>query len=298
MAGFRPWRKVKLQVISTERWMTTGGEDVADSSSLAQVGGHGAWDKEQAMQVSKKGLVLKPIQGDARGQREAEFFRTISNSTDPDVRAFLEFMPHFHGVSKRKKSDGAPGEFIMMENLTNNLSKPCIMDIKIGARTWGPDASEAKRKQQDASYAATKTAFGFSVPGLSSFKGENKDCSVSKAKDYGKQLTADNIHEMLELYLDISTNPEIARKIAGVFVEKLKKIQSLFESQRSFHFFASSLLFVYDAEAVQNNIDTEELSNLVNLKMIDFAHVWPADGEIDNNYLRGVNSLIQLFSSV
>merc|ERR1719507_850372 len=112
---------------------------------------------------------------------------------------------------------------------------------------------------------------------------------------------------MLELYLDISTNPELARKIAGVFVEKLKKIQSLFQTQRSFHFFASSLLFVYDAEAVQNNIDTEavqnnidteELSNLVNLKMIDFAHVWPAEGDIDNNYLRGVNSLIQLFSSV
>ena len=271
---------------------------MSDGSSLAQVGGHGAWDKEQAMQVSKKGLVMKPIQGDARGQREAEFFRTVSNSTDPAVRAFLEFMPHFHGVSMKKKSDGATGEFIMMENLTNNLRKPCIMDIKIGARTWGPDASEAKRKQQDASYAATKTAFGFSVPGLSSFKGENKDQAVSKAKDYGKQLTAENIHEMLELYLDISTNPELARKIAGVFVEKLKKIKTHFETQRSFHFFASSLLFVYDAEAVQNNIDTEELSNLVNLKMIDFAHVWPAEGEIDNNYLRGVNSLIQLFSSV
>jgi len=297
MSGLRPWRKVTLQVISTERWITTAGEDIADGS-LAQVGGHGAWDKDQAMQVSKKGLVLKPIQGDARGQREAEFFKTVSNSTDPAVRAFLEFMPHFHGISKRKKSDGATGEFIMMENLTNNLSKPCIMDIKIGARTWGPDASEAKRKQQDASYAATKTAFGFSVPGLSSFKGENKDCTVSKAKDYGKQLNAENIHEMLELYLDISTNPEIARKIAGVFVEKLKKIQSLFETQRSFHFFASSLLFVYDAEAVQNNIDTEELNNLVNLKMIDFAHVWPAEGEIDNNYLRGVTSLIQLFSGV
>ena len=43
------------------------------------------------MQVSKKSLVLKPIQGDARGQREAEFFRRVSNSTDPAVRAFLEF---------------------------------------------------------------------------------------------------------------------------------------------------------------------------------------------------------------
>jgi len=297
MAGLRPWRKVKLQVISTERWITTAGEDVADGS-LAQVGGHGAWDKDQAMQVSKKGLVLKPIQGDARGQREAEFFKSISDSSDPAVRVFLDFMPHFHGVTKRKKSDGAPGEFIMMENLTINMRKPCIMDIKVGARTWGPDASQKKREQQDASYSATKTAFGFSVPGLSSFTGENKDCTVSKAKDYGKGLNKDNIGDVLELYLDISTNKDLARKIAQIFVEKLKKVQSLFESQTSFHFFASSLLFVYDAEAVQNNIDSEELEKFVSLKMIDFAHVWPAEGELDNNYLRGVKSLIQLFSAV
>jgi len=297
MAGLRPWRKVKLQVISTERWLTQGGEDTADSS-LAQVGGHGAWDKDQAMQVNKKGLVLKPIQGDARGQREAEFFKTVSNSSDPAVRAFLHFMPHFHGVSRRKKSDGATGEFIMMENLTNNLSKPCIMDIKIGARTWGPDASETKRKQQDASYAATKTAFGFSVPGLSVHRGENKDCVVVKGKDYGKSLTQETISDMLELYLDITTNPQLATKIARIFVQKLQAIQSLFESQTCFHFFASSLLFVYDAEAVQNNRDSEELENFVNLKMIDFAHVWPAEGELDTNYLTGVKSLIQLFSNV
>ena len=274
------------------------GEDVADAS-LAQVGGHGAWDKDQAMQVNKKGLVLKPIQeGDARGKREAEFFKTVSDSSDPAVRVFLDFIPHFHGISRRKRSDGAPGEFIMMENLTLNMSKPCIMDVKIGARTWGPDASEKKRAQQDASYAATKTAFGFSVPGLSSFQGESKDSAVVKGKDYGKSLTKETIGDMLELYLDIKTNPGLAKKIARIFVEKLKRVQSLFETQKCFHFFASSLLFVYDAEAVQNNIDSEELEKLVTLKMIDFAHVWPAEGELDNNYLRGVNSLIEIFSSV
>ena len=277
--------------------LCSGGEDSPDAA-LAQVGGHGAWDKDQAMQVNKLGMVLKPIFGDARGQREAEFFKSVSSSSDPAVRVFLDCMPHFHGVSRRKKSDGTPGEFIMMENLTNNLSKRCIMDIKIGARTWGPDASESKRKQQDASYAATKTAFGFCVPGLSVHRGENKDSVVVKGKDYGKSLNKENISDMLELYLDISTNPELARKIARIFVERLEKIQAVFQSQRCFHFFASSLLFVYDAEAIQNNIDSEELGKFVNLKMIDFAHVWPAEGELDTNYLTGVESLIKLFSNV
>ena len=36
--------------------------------------------------------------------------------------------------------DGKEKTFLMMENLTNNFSKACIMDIKIGTRTWGPDA--------------------------------------------------------------------------------------------------------------------------------------------------------------
>lgn len=48
----RPWRKLKLQVETAEKWISVGqeGQDVVDAS-LPQVGGHGAWDKDQAMQV-------------------------------------------------------------------------------------------------------------------------------------------------------------------------------------------------------------------------------------------------------
>ena len=108
------------------------------------------------MQVNKKGLVLKPIQNDKRGQRELQFFKTVFSSEDESVKMFLSFIPHFHGSTKKSKSDGGLQEFIMMENLTNNFSKACIMDVKIGAKTYGPDASPEKMKQQDASYAGTK----------------------------------------------------------------------------------------------------------------------------------------------
>jgi len=42
----------------------------------------------------------------------------------------------------------------------------------------------------------------------------------------------------------------------------------------------------------------EHLKKFINLKMIDFAHVWPAEDKIDENYNRGVLSLIELFSKV
>lgn len=300
MANLRPWRKVKLQVFVTDKWNDQLECDQPDGA-LAQVGGHGAWDKDQAMQVNKRGLVLKPIQENKRGEREVQFFKTVASSTDPAVKVFVDFIPQFHGVSKKTKDDGKVKEFLVMENLTGNFSKACIMDIKIGTRTWGPDASPEKIAQQDASYRGTKIPFGFSVPGLSAYRGGDKEEVVVKSKEFGKTLTEENIDQVLEIFLDISTDKDLARQLAQLFIGELKKIEQLFLTQTTYNFYASSLLFVYDAEGAKNNksLGSEHLKEFLNVKMIDFAHVWPAEeGKIDQNYLKGVQSLIKLFSNV
>ena len=49
-------------------------------------------------------------------------------------------------------------DYLVLENLTQGLGAPCVMDVKIGARTFGPDASEAKKKQEDAKYQGTKVS--------------------------------------------------------------------------------------------------------------------------------------------
>ena len=188
----------------------------------------------------------------------------------------------------------------MMENLTKDFSKPCIVDVKIGAKTYGPDASENKKVRQDASYAGTKQPFGFSVPGMSVHVGEEKEKVIIKGKEYGRTLNGDNIHEFLEMYLDMNNEPEVAKELAQLFVEDLKKVLHLFQYQTTFHFFASSLLFVYDAEAAKNFKEAKDASlrKFTSLKMIDFAHVWKAEGKIDQNYMKGVQSLIDLFQNV
>merc|ERR1712037_137481 len=101
-----------------------------------------------------------------RGQREAAFYKNISSSSDPSIALFCQFVPQFFGVSRKVQEDGTKAEFLMMENLTQGIKLPCIMDVKIGARTWGPDSSPSKQASQDASYSGTKKPFGFSVPGL------------------------------------------------------------------------------------------------------------------------------------
>ena len=122
-----------------------------------------------------------------------------------------------------------------------------------------------------------------------------------KDKEFGKMLTVENIGQVLELFLDISTDRDLAQKLAQLFIDKLRKVEELFQTQTTYNFYASSLLFVYDAEGAKNSKDlgSEKLQEFVNVKMIDFAHVWPAEeGKIDQNYLKGVQSLIKLFSNV
>jgi len=327
MKTLRPWRKSTLQVVTVEHWKGLvvnegesqpegkapivkeeeeggeGGKGGEEQGVLHQVGGHGANDKAQAMQVSGEGLVLKPIQAGARGLREAAFYKNISSSSDPSIALFYQFVPQYFGISRKVQEDGTKAEFLMMENLTCDFKLPCIMDVKIGARTWGPDSSPEKQASQDASYSGTKKPFGFSVPGLAVYRGtEIKDGEkgeqVLHGKEFGRSLSVETIHSLLPIFLAQDIRPNAAKRLAKVFVEKLHKIQALFQVQTVFHFFGSSLLFVYDASACLSAEDEDLLERSASIKMIDFAHVWPAEGRVDENYLNGVNSLVSLFQKI
>ena len=46
------------------------------------------------------------------------------------------------------------------------MSKPCVMDIKVGKITYGPDASQEKKDRESKSYAGTKLPYGYSVCGI------------------------------------------------------------------------------------------------------------------------------------
>lgn len=67
-----------------------------------------------------------------------------------------------------------------------------------------------------------------------------------------------------------------------------------FEEQRHFLFYATSLLLAYDADKLRG--DKSFLD--VRVRMIDFAHVYPAQGTLDTNYLEGLSKLISIMESL
>ena len=42
-------------------------------------------------------------------------------------------------------------KFIILDDVTDDVAEPCVMDIKIGRQTWDPEASLEKRKYEDVS---------------------------------------------------------------------------------------------------------------------------------------------------
>ena len=193
------------------------------------------------------------------------------------------------------------------ENLTQDLSCPCVMDVKVGARTYGPDASLAKKSQEDAKYQGTKVMedfiiiklkcitkylsfqvpFGFSVGGIIS---HNQSGIKRLHKAFGKSLCRENLHDVLDNFIHLE--PSLAKTVARTFLAKLEEFSLFFSQQTRYHLYASSLLFVFDYGASD---DTEKLVDSVRLKLIDFAHVFPGEGELDENFIFGLNNLCEMF---
>eukprot|EP01090_Pellita_catalonica_P012076 TRINITY_DN2546_c0_g1_i1.p1 TRINITY_DN2546_c0_g1~~TRINITY_DN2546_c0_g1_i1.p1 ORF type:complete len:201 (+),score=33.76 TRINITY_DN2546_c0_g1_i1:37-639(+) len=73
-----------------------------------------------------------------------------------------------------------------------------------------------------------------------------------------------------------------------------RKIEEWFKMQTDFVFYSSSILFAYDGGA---KTEAEMLKG-VKVVIVDFAHTFPEQHQIDTNYLHGLRRVIQLFEEI
>ena len=138
-------------------------------------------------------------------------------------------------------------------------------------------------------YSSFQVPFGFSVLGIIS---HNKEGVKRLNKAFGRSLCAKNIHDVLTNFIRLDSEQSIL--VANIFLEKLEEFIDFFSSQRHYHLYASSLLFVYDFASLQEG-NLEQFKGSVRLKLIDFAHVFPANGLGDDNFIFGLKNLSDLF---
>jgi len=153
------------------------------------------------------------------------------------VKAELEKM--------RRKDTNNKYKFLLQENAVHSFRCPTIIDLKMGTRQYGDDASEEKKKRFIAKSEMSTTAkLGVRLCGLQVYHVPMKKyIYVNKYK--GRHCSVDGFKRILFMFL---YNGSCLRlDVVDVVLAKLRDLHDIVSKLKSYRFFSSSLLIGYDA---------------------------------------------------
>ncbi|KNA04979.1 hypothetical protein SOVF_194640 [Spinacia oleracea] len=255
-----------------------------------QVAGHQALRGQLGPQIDESGRFYKPLQQDERGSREAAFYNALLHSNTKVKKQILRFFPAYYGTQNIEASDGSGlHPHLVLQDVVSDYVKPCIIDIKIGSRTWYPQASEdyvAKCLRKDR--GTTTVSLGFRISGLQIYQAENSGYWKPDRNQIHK-FTVDDVRSVFRKL--ISSNQSVCNSDYGGIFPQLLELKSWFEDQTDFHFYSCSILLIYDGESENKGGNPHSM-----IKLIDFAHVFSGNDVIDHNFLGGLCSLIKFIS--
>ncbi|XP_028651243.1 inositol polyphosphate multikinase [Erpetoichthys calabaricus] len=207
-----------------------------------QVAGHKYGVDKVGILQHPDGTVLKQLQPPPRGPRELQFYSMVhaKDCSDPVLLDLQLHLPKYYGTWT--PPDASNDQYLKLEDVTRKFIKPCIMDVKIGQRSYDPYASKEKKDQQIRKYPLMEE-IGFLVLGMRIYHMDT-DTYETHDQHYGRGLTKESIKDGLAKFF---YNGCCIRKDAvEASIQKVQMILQWFENQSQLHFYASSLLFVYE----------------------------------------------------
>lgn len=270
--------------------------------SSNQVAGHRFDEGRLGSLVDDDGKFYKPLQGGDRGDKETAFYETLwgDNNVPDNVK---KIFPMFYGtVLVNAVGDKGPCKHAVMEDLTHGFQHPCVMDIKLGKKTWYEGASEKyiqKCLEKDASTTSGK--LGFRVAGMQVYEPSSGN-SWKADRKWCKDITEENMEAILGRFVSLHPFEEkvegetLASQVyrgPGAILEQLAQLRAWFSVQTSYHFYSSSILAVYEGQPT-----TDGSPPKTSLRLVDFAHVIDGKGEIDNNFLEAIDSVSSYLAKI
>nr|XP_031538340.1 inositol polyphosphate multikinase isoform X3 [Vicugna pacos] len=148
-----------------------------------------------------------------------------ADCTDGVLLELRKYLPKYYGIWSPPT---APNDlYLKLEDVTHKFNKPCIMDVKIGRKSYDPFASSEKIQQQV-----------YHV---------HSDSYETQNQHYGRSLTKETLKDGVSRFFHNGFG--LRKDAIAASIQKIENILQWFESQKQLNFYASSLLFVYEGSS-------------------------------------------------
>ena len=234
------------------------------------------------------------IQDDAVMEAEYSVFSSQSRIRNEILmlQRLSSFVPSYHGIiaSPNEVLSGTLSHdaYLVLQDLTTQFTKPCVLDLKMGGHSYEPDASFLKKEKEISKYPEQDT-FGFRFVGMRVYDPSHPESVDSEYrlfdKYYGYSLkTEEQLQDSFRLFFTDPSTGLVRVDVVQVLLNQLQTIQSWFEQNQSLCFYSSSLLLSYEGRPSSNNPESPIL------RMIDFGHVRRELGG-DHGYVHGIKTV-------
>jgi len=273
--------------------------DLVDPETEEKVKGFdgNSYPKEDQMQVESNILL------DVTSDSSSMLLNPDDNNVKPDGITSPEHSWSHYCQRRKKPKQVSKTDFILLKDLTHGLKRPCILDLKMGTRQYGINATEKKKQNQTQKcQETTSSSLGVRMCGMQIYHPDTSNFEF-KDKYYGRKLDAVSFKQTISSFF-LEGPRSRGKLLIPKFIEKLRKLYDAIQKIPNYRFFGSSLLMIYDGD-----LSARE-ENYVDLKMIDFAHTYKLDGadnvdsdeanpsSPDEGYLLGLNSLMTVLTEI